>query len=225
MRRLWIASLPLCAVLLVSANAYAEDFYKYRGREGRMVYTNITEQVPVDQREQGKLDLSRIPLNSELGAELDRRFEQEHAELRESSYCQALLAEAGEDLLKRIWEDYAPLVVCGGVLLAFLLFTPFALRRYGAPVWAKTLMMAIPSLAIGGLVSFTMMHTNRTISQLKERVKPCTAETFDRLRAEPDALAKRSQLIEQLKREMGLLDPGVYGMELGAPHDRPPPMP
>jgi hypothetical protein len=201
----------LCAALLVSANAQAEDFYKYVRRDGRVVYTNITEQVPVEQRERGKLDLSRIPLNSELGAELDRGFAAEHAELRESTYCEALLAAADVSVFERVWEDFAPLVVCGGVMLAFLLFTPYAMREFGAPVWAKTLMMAIPSLAIAGLVAFTMTRANQAIVKLKEQAKPCAAESFANLRSEPDALAKRSQMIEELRREVTTHHVGGYG--------------
>lgn len=201
----------LCAALLLSVSAQAEDYYKYVRPDGRVVYTNITEQVPLEQRERGKLDLSRISLNSELGAELDRGFAAEHAELRESTYCQALRAAAEVSLLERIWEDFAPLVVCGAVMLAFVLFTPYAMRAFGAPVWAKTLMMAIPSLAIAGLVAFTMNHTNKAIVKLKEQVKPCAAESFAELRSEPDALAKRSQMIEELRREVTTLEVGGYG--------------
>ncbi len=200
-----------CATVSFAANAWAEeDYYRYVRPDGRTVYTNIVEQVPIDQRERGKVDLSRIPLNSEVGAELDRGIAQEHAELRESPYCQALVAAAEVSLLERIWEDFAPLVICGGVLLAFLLFTPYALRAFGAPVWAKTLMMAIPSLAIAGLVTFTMTHTSKTIAQIKEQVKPCVAESFDKLKAEPDALAQRSHLVEQLKREIATLQVGSH---------------
>jgi hypothetical protein len=205
------APMLLCVALLVSASVRAEDFYKYVGKDGRPVYTNITEQVPIAQRERGKLDLSRISLNSELGAELDRGFAQEHAELRESAYCQALVAAADVSLLERIWQDFAPLVVCGAVMLAFVSFTPYAMREFGAPVWAKTLMMAIPSLAIAGLVAFTMNHTNKAIAKLKQQAKPCGAESFAELRSEPDALAKRSQMIEELRREVTTLRVGGYG--------------
>jgi hypothetical protein len=201
-----LRSLLLCAVLFGPGQAQADELYRYVGRDGRMVYTNIGEQVPIEQRASARLDLSHIPLNSEVGAELDRRFEQEHEQLRASSYCETLRAAAGDGFLPRLWHDFGPLVLCGGVLLGFLLFTPTALRRFGAPVWAKTLMMAIPSLAVGGLVAYTMTQTNRTLVELKERVKPCAADTFAQLRAEPGALAKRSALVEQLKREIAAVE-------------------
>jgi hypothetical protein len=202
--------LLVAALAVVAARAQAEDFYRYVDRAGRVVYTNIGEQVPLAQRESGRLDLSKIPLNSEIGAELDRRFAEKHAELSESSYCQALREAAEDGLLERVWDDFGPLVVCGGVLLGFLLYTPTAMRRFGAPVWAKTLMMAIPSLAIAGVVTFTMTQTNRAVVELKKRVKPCAADTYAKLAGEPDALVKRSQLLDQLQREVARAQAGGY---------------
>jgi hypothetical protein len=210
-------SIWLGAALLVSASAQAQDFYRYVARDGRAVYTNIVEQVPVEQRERGKLDLSRISLNSEIGAELDRRFAEQHAELSASSYCRMLFDASAQGPLRRAWEEYAPLIVCGGLLLAFLLFTPSALRRFGAPVWAKTLMMAIPSLALGGLITFTMAQTNKALAELKQRVKPCASETFAELGREPDALLRRSRLVGSLQREVarlqGAADPGSAALD------------
>jgi hypothetical protein len=113
-------------------------------------------------------------------------------------------------------------VICGGVLLCFLLYTPFAIRRFGAPAWAKTLMMAIPTLAICGLMAFTMVRANKAIVGIKERVKPCMAENFDQLEAEPDALVKRSQMVGQLKREVAALQTGRARRTVFAPHDRAP---
>jgi hypothetical protein len=200
----------ICAALLGAAPGQAQDFHRYIGRDGRAVYTNIAEQVPLEQRERSKLDLSRISLNTEIGAELNHRFAEQHAELSASSYCQTLFAAAGQNPLRHAWEEFAPLIVCGGLLLAFLLFTPSALRRFGAPVWAKTLMMAIPSLAVGGLITFTMTQTNKQLSELKQRVKPCASETFDGLAHEPDPLVQRSRLVSQLQREVA----AVHGAAL-----------
>lgn len=197
-----IQSTWISAALLVSAPAQAQDFYRYVARNGRAVYTNIVEQVPLEQREHAKLDLSHISLNTEIGAELNRRFAEQHAELSASSYCRMLFDAAAQGPLRRAWEEFAPLIVCGGLLLAFLLFTPSALRRFGAPVWAKTLMMAIPSLAVGGLITFTMMQTNKALAELKRRVKPCAGETFAALAREPDALVQRSRLVSELQRQI-----------------------
>ena len=198
-------------------NPASQTLYRYVNRQGRVVYTNIEEQVPLEQRAKGKLDLSRIELNTEIGTELDRRLEQQHAVLTKSSYCKQLRDAASEGFLSRLWNDFAPLLVCGGLLLCFLLYTPQALRRFGAPVWAKTLMMAIPSLAIAGVITFSMTHTNNAIADLKRRVQPCAQDSFARLKSEPNALLKHAQLVEYLKREVQKLGGGALPQALESP--------
>jgi hypothetical protein len=198
-------------------NPAPQTLYRYVNRQGRVVYTNIEEQVPLEQRARGKLDLSRIELNTEIGTELDRRLQEQHAALSQSSYCKQLRSAASEGFWSQLWNDFAPLLICGGLLLGFLLYTPRALRRFGAPVWAKTLMMAIPSLAIAGAVTFSMTHTNKTILELKRQVEPCAEETFARLKTEPQALLKHAQLVEHLKRQVGKLGGGALPGELGRP--------
>jgi hypothetical protein len=190
-----------------SCCARAEETYcRVVQGNGRVVYTNIAEQVPVEQRERARLDLSRVSLNSEIGRELDQRFAQEHAELTQSDYCKELRGAAGQGFWQRLWSDFGPLLVCGAVLLGFLLFTPSAMRRYGAPVWAKTLMMAVPSLAVAGLLMFTMGHTNKTLGEIRQQLRPCTAETFENLKSSPNPIQKHAELIEQLKREIAKID-------------------
>lgn len=196
---LWVAFWLACGASAAHAD---ESFYRYRHADGRVVYTNIAEQVPIEQRATAKLDLSRVALNTQIGNELALRFQAKHEQLTKTPHCQQLRAAANQDFLSRLWADFAPLVVCGGVLLCFLLFTPVALRRFGAPVWARTLMMAIPTLAVTGVVAFTMSHTNRSISALKQRAQPCMPDALERL-AGAKNLLPHAKLIEQLEREIG----------------------
>ena len=202
----WVVVLLGVGAAFGPAAQAEETYYRYVGRNGRPVYTNIAEQVPVEQREQGRLDLSQIELNTEIGRELDRRFEEEHAALTESDYCANLKRAVDRGVLEQAWQDFGPLLACGGLLLAFLLFTPAALRRFGAPVWAKTLMMAVPALAVGGLLTFTMSHTNKTIAGLKQKVRPCATETFSALKSAPNPILQHARLIEQLKRDIAAID-------------------
>jgi hypothetical protein len=183
-----------------------QSIYRYVNKTGRVVYTNIVEAVPVAQRERAKMDLSRITLNTEVGSEIERHLQEEHAALTKSPYCTQLREAANVGFLEQLWEDFAPLIACGGMLLALLLFTPAALRRFGAPEWAKVLMMAIPSLALGGLVMFSMSYTNNTIVQLKARARPCAAETFAKLSSSQNALFEHVQLVDQLKQQMAKID-------------------
>lgn len=204
--RAYVASALALAGVLCCSEARAEETYYRYVEHGRVIYTNAAEQVPLPQREASRLDLRHISLNTEIGNELEQRLEQEHAALAESGYCQQLRVATSAGFFGQLWEDFGPLLLCGGVLLLFVLFTPFALRRFGAPVWAKVLMMAIPSLAVAGLLSFTMSHTNRTVTELRQRFRPCTSETFAQLKSDPNPIAKHAELIDQLKREIAKVD-------------------
>jgi hypothetical protein len=181
----------------------AETYYRYVRPDGRVEYTNIEEQVPVEQRFAGRVDLSRVSLNTEPGNELDRRFQREHEQLIETPYCKERREEAAQGFWAHLFAEYGPLVVCGGLLLAFLLFTPSALRKYGGPVWAKTLMTAIPALAVGGVMTFSMMKTGKTVSRLKELATPCEGQTFAALSRYQNPVLKHAQLLELLKQRVG----------------------
>ena len=126
----WVL-VPLCA-------RAEETYFRVVQKSGRVVYTNIAEQVPIEQRDSSRLDLSKIELNSEIGRELDQRFADEHATLAQSDYCQELRGAAGQSFWQRLWADFGPLLVCGGLLLGFLLFTPSALRRHKLAVKRRT---------------------------------------------------------------------------------------
>src|SRR5204862_3380210 len=97
-----------CGALARAQPAAGADpsFYRYRGENGRVVYTNIEEQVPLGQREDARLDLSHISLNTELGNELARRFEVRHGELTRTPFCAQARAEGSKDFLAVLWDDY-----------------------------------------------------------------------------------------------------------------------
>jgi hypothetical protein len=179
-----------------------QTFYRYVKPDGRIEYTNIEEQVPVEQRFAARIDLSRVSLNTELGNELDRRFQREHQELAQSPYCREARERAEAGFLTQLFDEYGPLVVCGGLLLAFLVFTPSALRKYGGPVWAKTLMMAIPALAVVGVMTFSMTKTAKTVSRLKQLATPCSEQTFAALSRYENPVLKHAQLLELLKQQI-----------------------
>lgn len=218
MRLAALMFLPVCmlahaAPLRAQSGDSGQNIYRYTNKHGRIEYTNIVEQVPPGQRARARVDLSRVSLNTEVGTEIERRLEEEHAALTKSPYCSRLRAAANTGFLERLWEDFAPLIACGGMLLAFLLFTPAALRRFGAPAWAKVLTMAIPALAIAGLLMFSMNYTNATIAQLKQQAKPCASETFAKLSGQQDTLLHHVQLVDQLKQEIAKLDQGRTDFE------------
>lgn len=176
--------------------------YRYRNAEGRTVYTNFEDTVPPTQRADAEVDLSHITLNTEIGSEIDARLKEQHAELIHSGYCKNLRDAANTSALQYLWDEYAPLIVCGGMLLLFIFFTPAALRRVGAPVWAKTLTMAIPALAVAGLVMFGMTQANRMVTDVKRKVSPCVEETWDRISARPQPVANHARLVQHLQQQI-----------------------
>lgn len=180
--------------------------YRYKKRDGREVYTNIVDQVPEEQRATAAMDLSRVSLNSEIGRELEHKLSAQHGELAQTEYCVNLRDKAGQSFLDSLWKDYAPLLVCGGLLLAFLLFTPIALTKVSAPDWARVLSMAIPSLALAGVVSFTMMKTNETIVKARALAKPCETQTFKQLAQQDNPIGKQAVLVRRLQQQIGALD-------------------
>jgi len=180
--------------------------YRYVNAGGRTVYTNVLEQVPMQQRSTALVDLRRVQLNTEVGSELQRHLAEEYGALQGSPYCQTLLAGAQQGFFAKLWEDYAPLLACGAGLLLLLVCSPWAMRRFGAPAWANVLGTALPAFALSGLIMFSMTSTNKLMLELKQRAKPCESETFTKLGGEGDAIRKQSALVDQLKREMASLD-------------------
>jgi hypothetical protein len=207
------AALVLCLPLWLAQRAHAQDdgaagspMYRYVNTKGRVVYTNAAEQIPVAQRESARVDLSRVSLNTELGAEIERRLEQQHMALTQSTYCKRMVAAANGSFLERAWQEDAPSIVCAAAVLLLFLFTPRALRSINAPDWAKLLMTAIPALTLIGLIAFMVTHANKTIDTVKARAQPCLHETFAALEGEKDALARRSQLVESLQQQASKLE-------------------
>lgn len=207
-----LAALTLWSSLLLAGHAHAQDgasgsqIYRYVNTKGRVVYTNAAEQVPVAQRESAKVDLSHVSLNTEVGAEIERRLEEQHMALTQSTYCKRMIAAANGGFLERAWEEDAPSIVCAAAVLALFLFTPRALRSINAPEWAKLLMTVIPAITLVGLVAFMITHANKTIEEVKARAQPCLHETFARLEGQKDALVQRSQLVEALQQRASQLE-------------------
>ena len=196
-----------------------QTIYQYVGPDGRTVYTNIAEKVPPDLRDKSAMDLSHIPLNSALGSEIDRRLHEEHARLRNSAYCEELRAAASGGPWRALWDQYAPLVVCGFALLVFIFATPFFMRRVGVSAWRRTLTMAIPVLALAGLSTYGMTFANRRLHDVRAQLKPCTKEAWTPFTAPATApatapgvepaqtgpanpLLEHARLVQQLQRQI-----------------------
>jgi len=119
--------------------------FKYKNQQGREVFTNVSESVPLEQRAQAELDLSHVPLNSEVGTQINARLSAEHRKLSDSPYCQEALREAEEHRLEDLWHEYGPLFVVGAVILLFLLASPMMMKRVAVPDWVRTLRFVVPA--------------------------------------------------------------------------------
>jgi hypothetical protein len=164
------------------------------------VYTNVVERVPLTQRERGKLDLSRISLNSELGTALSNRLKQEHRALRESAACDGLLEQISMPPLLRLWDQQWPLVVGAGALLLFALYIPGILRRFGVSLPLRMLAFLLPFVALSALLAHGLGQTDERASELRKKAAPCMPETFDELRDRGAELWEQAELVRSLKR-------------------------
>jgi hypothetical protein len=208
MRLHWFVFLLTCLTQPLSAQPSeakppsGEGMYRYRSGKGRVVYTNVQEQVPVEQRPEATMDLSMISLNTALGNEIAQRLRREHAALIETPFCERLRDAAAQPFWQHLWTDFAPLVVAAAILLLLLLFSPAALRRFGAPAWSKALAMAVPMLFGVGLLVFALEKTEKSIASVKNRAKPCSSDAFAELGDKPGSVARHAQLVQDLKNEI-----------------------
>jgi hypothetical protein len=184
------------------APAPPQQIYKYIGKNGRVVYTNILDEVPPDQRKGGEVDLSKVALNTSVGNDLNKRLTQEHEKLAASPYCQELKQAAAKNEYEQLWDDHAVGIVCGGTIVFLLLITPTMLRKVHPPEWARVLTKAIPMLLIVGGAMYGMQIANKKAMAVRQQLKPCLKETFDGLNGSPDAATERMGLIEKLKHDI-----------------------
>jgi hypothetical protein len=171
--------------------------YRYVTPQGQTRFTNLLSSVPRLQRSAAEVDLSRVSLNSDVGRDLNRVLDDEHARLAQSSTCQQLRAAAAKPLWREVWDDYGPLVVVGAVLGLLVLLTPAMLKRVGAS-WGKTLSMAVPALAAVGLISYAAIRGTHALSQLKDKAAPCDAGTWNALAKKDDGLVERLNLLQHM---------------------------
>jgi hypothetical protein len=176
--------------------------FRYRGPNGRDVYTNLAASVPPGQREQALIDLRQVSLNSALGAELDQQLKQRFESLRSSSTCDQLREQAQtRGFWQELWSRPRPLVACGAVLLLLVLVAPWMASRGWGAQWARVLGTAIPLLGFVGLSAYLIMQAQGRLQTLAPRAERCEAGAWERA---PD-LPKRFALVSALEAEQAAL--------------------
>jgi hypothetical protein len=179
-----------------------QQIYKYKTKDGRTVYTNILDEVPPEQRVGGKVDLSKVALNTQVGNDINGRLAAEHAQLSASPYCKELEKVASKTAYEQLWDDHAPLIVCGGLIALLILMTPTMMRNVNPPDWAKVLSKAIPTLFVLGGAMYGMTAANKMALEARSKLKPCLNETFESLGGSANPAAERLSMIDQLKRDI-----------------------
>jgi hypothetical protein len=180
--------------------------YRYRTAQGRTTYTNLPASVPLAQRANARLDLSRVSLNSPLGAELDRKLNAEHARLVEQPRCRQLRSDAATTLPERLWKDHKPLLVFGLAILGFVFVTPWMLRRVGGREWARTLSMAVPALVAAGVFTYAALESSRTLRSIQALAAPCGEASWSALARQEHGLIKRFQLLQGMHAQSSALE-------------------
>jgi hypothetical protein len=157
---------------------YPNTIYRYRTKRGRVVFTNIWDQIPANQRAHAEtMDLSHVTLNPQIGAELDASIQTQFEAASSSPECKKVKAQAAH-WLKPIWDDYGHLIILGIVMLVLVLATPFALRQVDAPVWARTLTRSFMLLAFVGVFMHTTVRAGKTYQSLRDAAAPCQEQTW-----------------------------------------------
>lgn len=175
--------------------------YGYRGGRGQVVYTNLATSVPLSQRDNARIDLRHVPLNSQLGAALNQQLEKRFETLRASEACSQLRTEAEQSLWERAWHDHRVLVVCGGALLLLLLATPWAHSQGWGAQWARVLYTAVPMLGVVAISATVLMKANAARSSLLPRAERCEPKAFQ----SANGLPQRFGLVSALESEQRAL--------------------
>lgn len=175
--------------------------YRYRGANGKEVYTNFAAHVPEAQRSAARLDLSHVSLNSQLGSALNQKLLERFEALRSSSVCNGESANAARSYWQHAWRNHRIATVCGLMVLALLALTPYMHSKGWGASWARVLWTGIPLLAFVGLSGSMLMKAESSLSQLGLRAEQCEPAAFH----SAPTLAQRFSLVSALEAEQAAL--------------------
>jgi len=171
--------LAVAAVLWLGGVAHAQSspvFYSYTADSGRTVYVNRFSMVPPGKRSGARaVDLSRVSLNEELAEDLAEAVEDELRHLKESDPCIEARQEESAGAWRHVWRRHGPWLLASSAALILLMMSPWMIRRTPAGVWSRFLMMALPALAMAGLLAVSATRANRSLDAVQQLTKLCDA--------------------------------------------------
>lgn len=205
--RLVVVMLTTVATLVPSGWALADvapqAIYEYLGPQGRRVYVNGIDRVPERYRQRSReVDLSHISLNEKLADDLKEAVDEQLGLLWRSNYCVTARGLAARPWWVVMWSRHSHLIVIGGVLLLFLLVSPFLVRTIGAPRWAKMLMVLLPLLVVLAVGSTVAVSTSHALGRVRQAADPCRPEQFAEVADTPAGQAQRVHLIQHLRQQI-----------------------
>jgi len=171
--------LAVAAVLLLGGIAYAQSspvFYSYKADSGRTVYVNRFSMVPPGKRSGARaVDLSHISLHEDLAEELADAVEDELRYLKESDPCNEARKEESAGAWRHVWRRHGPWLLSSLAAFVLLLMSPWMIRRTPPGVWSRFLMVALPALAMTGLVAVSATRAASSLEAVTELNKLCDA--------------------------------------------------
>lgn len=187
----------------VSADSGAQEpaLYRIRGARGQPMFTNIAANVPPEQRAEARVDLTHVPLNSELGSALNQKLQERFEALRSAEACSELRSEAELGFWQRAWRDHRIAVVCALILLFLLLCSPWMHGRGWGGQWARVLWTGVPLLGFVALSGSLLMKANASMSDLAPRAERCQPAAF----AAAPGLKQRFSLVSALESQQAKL--------------------
>jgi len=166
-------------VLVWTGFALAQDapvFYSYKGDSGRTVYVNRFSMVPPEKRSEARaVDLSKVELHEELAEQLADAVEEELLYLKDSDPCNEARGEESAGAWKHVWRRHGPWLLASTAAVMLVLMTPWMVARTPPGVWSRSLMIALPALALTALMAVSATRVTASLQAVQQLVKLCDA--------------------------------------------------
>ncbi len=171
--------LLILAMLSVAVDVYAQDgptFYSYVANSGRTVYVNRFSLIPPEKRTDARaVDLSEVSLNSELAEDLSEAVVREIRQIKESDPCAEARRESQVSAWRHTWTRHGPWILVTLAAAVLVMLSPWMIRRTPPGVWPRFLMVALPALAMTGLLAVTSSRASRSLEAVRELATLCDA--------------------------------------------------